>query len=78
MAAYRKRFTVEDPNRVILSGLPFRAGQRVEIVITADDDPQARVEELRTLLRETQALPQARAISDDEIAVEIAAHRGGR
>lgn len=37
-----------------------------------------REQELAALLKETQALPQARAISDEEIAAEIAAYRAGR
>jgi hypothetical protein len=37
-----------------------------------------REQELAALLKETRALPQARAISDEEIAAEIAAYRAGR
>jgi len=46
MANYRKHITIEDLGLVILSDLPFRAGQRVEIVVMAvDDDSATRVEE---------------------------------
>jgi hypothetical protein len=36
------------------------------------------VSDLKTLLEETQTLPQARAISEDEIGAEIEAYRAGQ
>jgi len=51
------------------------------IVITESTGPQVDVDqarELAALFEETQALPPARAVTDDEIAAEIAAHRAGR
>ena len=33
---------------------------------------------LRTLLRKTQSLPQAKGITEDEIVAEIAAYRAGQ
>ncbi len=79
MLACKRFVTVEDPNRVVLSGLPFRRGQRVEIVmIAAEDESRPVIGELRELLQATQALPEARVISDEEIAEEVAAYRAGR
>jgi len=79
MLSYKKMVTVEDPNRVVLSGLPFRPGQKVEVVILAEgDEPRAAANELKGLFRATQTLPEARAISDDEIAEEVAAYRAGQ
>jgi hypothetical protein len=77
MNAYKTYITITNPNQVILTDLPFRPGQRVEVVILADDERAARVEKLKALLTETQALPQAQAVSEDEIAAEIAAYRAG-
>jgi len=51
------------------------------IVITESMGPQAgadQAQEFAALFEETQALPPARAVTDDEIAAEIAAHRAGR
>jgi hypothetical protein len=63
----------------VLSDLPFQPGQRVEVVVIAEDEPPAnRVRELRELFQTTQALPQAQAITEDDIAAEIAAYRAGR
>ncbi len=38
---------------------------------------QQRLKKWRELLKETQALPQAQAITEDEIAAEIEAYRDG-
>ncbi|MGK7945941.1 MAG: hypothetical protein AB4058_15870 [Microcystaceae cyanobacterium] len=45
MNAYKKQITIEDPQKLILSDLPFKAGQKVEIIILAEDNPE--LEELR-------------------------------
>jgi predicted amidohydrolase len=78
MIAYRQYATVQKSKQIVLSDLPFQPGQRVEIVVIAEEDrPVNLVRELREVLQATQALPQAQAISEDEIAAEIAAYRAG-
>jgi hypothetical protein len=79
MLAYKKYVTIKDPAKLELTGLPFRSGQRVEIVMIAEDEGRdERIEELRALFKKTQALPQAEAISEDMIAEEIEEYRAGR
>lgn len=79
MLAYKKYVTVKDPAKIELTNLPFRKGQRVEVVVIAEDEErEARVEKLRALFSKTQALPQAQAISEDVIAEEIEEYRAGR
>jgi antitoxin ParD1/3/4 len=79
MRTYKKYVTIDDPKKLVLSDLPFQHGQRVEIVMIAEDvEREKRIQELRTLLKRTQALPKARAITDDMIAEELAAYRAGR
>ena len=79
MLAYRQYVTVQKSKQIVLSDLPFLPGQRVEVVVIAEDQPAAnRVRELRELFQATQALPQAQAISEDEIAAEIAAYRAAQ
>lgn len=79
MLAYKKYVTIEDPEKLELSGLPFRPGQRVEIVMIAEDEErEARGEKLRALFKKTQSLPVAQAISEDMIAEEIEAYRATR
>ena len=76
MTTYKKYITINDPNHVVLSGLPFRSGQQVEVVVIAKDEQSSNtLEELQKLFKITQALPQAQTITEDEIATEIAAYR---
>lgn len=79
MLAYRKKLVIQDPKQVVLTDLPFEAGQEVEIFVLQDDsERERRVEELKALFNETQALSQLQSITEEEIAAEIAAYRGGR
>ena len=79
MKAYRKHIVIQDPNHTVLTGLPFRPGEQVEVVVLGEDPAAARaVEELRRLLQETQSLPSARTVNEEDIAREIAAYREGR
>ncbi len=79
MRAYKKYVTIDDPKKLVLSDLPFQPGQRVEVVLIAEgEEREKRVQELRTLLKKTQALPKARTVTDDMIAEEVAAYRAGR
>ena len=79
MLAHKQYITITDPAKLELTNLPFRKGQRVEVVMIADDnDKAARLDELRALFKTTQALPQIQAISDEMIAEEIEAYRAGR
>jgi hypothetical protein len=76
MRAYKKYVTIKDPKSLTLSDLPFQAGQRVEVVMIADDEErEKRLQELRALLKKTQALPAAKAVTEEMIAEEIAAYR---
>lgn len=75
MLAYKKYVTIKSPRSLTLRNLPFKPGQRVEIVMLADDDQNAYIADLQALLKTTQSLPEARSITEDEIAAEIAAYR---
>ncbi len=76
MRAYRTYLTINDPTRVVLKDLPFEPGQRVEVLLISQPQvDESASQEFRALLKETQALPQLRALSDAEIAAEIAVYR---
>ena len=79
MKAYRTYLTITDPKQVILSNMPFRVGEKVEIVVLAaeDDNRAERVRQLQDLLKETQSLPQAQTLSEDDILREVEAYRSG-
>jgi hypothetical protein len=72
-----KQAKVVAPNRLVLDNLPYQPGQEVEVVVYAKDEMPSRMAKWRTLLNETQALPQTRQITDDEIEAEIEAFREG-
>jgi len=79
MKAYRTYLTVTDAKQVVLSDVPFPPGQVVEVLILAHNDHQTQaLRQLDTLLMRTQTLPQIQALTDDEIAAEIAAYRSGQ
>jgi hypothetical protein len=79
MKAYRTYLTVTDTQQVVLSDVPFPPGQVVEVLILAQDADRTRtLHQLDTLLQRTQALPQVQALTEDEIAAEIAAYRQGQ
>ena len=62
----------------MLSDLPFRSGQIVEILVLAEEDRENAVKELKALFKETQSLPQAKTLTDEDIRAEIEAYRSGK
>ncbi|TAE60787.1 MAG: hypothetical protein EAZ76_02140 [Nostocales cyanobacterium] len=78
MNAYKTYITIEDPKQVVLSDLPFQVGQRVEIIVLAEDNPQDTISnKLRNLFDKTQTIPGVEDITDEDIAAEIEAYRRG-
>lgn len=76
---YKRYVTIEDSRRVVISDVPFRPGQRVEVVMIAEDEESAsRLQELKQLLQATHGLPPAQALTEDDIASEIETYRAGR
>ncbi len=59
MNAYKKYLTIEDPNNLVLSELPFTSGQRVEIIILSDEE--ATINESKTT---------AKTISSEELLIQ--------
>jgi len=79
MQAYRTIIKIKDPRQIILSNLPFRPGQVVEILVLAqDEEREAAVQEFKALFKETQSLPQVQALTDEDILAEIEAYRSGK
>jgi len=80
MKAYRTYLTITDPKRIVLSNMPFRVGEKVEIVVLAaeDNNRAERVSQLQELFKETQSLPQAQTLSEDDISREVEAYRSGK
>jgi hypothetical protein len=79
MRAYKDYLTIKDPKRVVLSDVPFRPGEHVEVVMLATDDSlSAHIKGLQALFKKTQGLPQAETITEEDIAAEIEAYRRGK
>jgi hypothetical protein len=79
MKAYRAYLTIKDPKKVVLSDLPFRQGQRIEVVVLAKDEVDgARLQELKDLLKATQSLPRIQPLSEEDITREVEAYRSGQ
>ena len=84
MGTFRTRTTVSKDGKVSLKGLPFRPGAKVEVIVREEPrkisaaKPKALANELKALFKEIQSLPQARAITEEEIAAEIAAYRASQ
>ena len=78
--AYKTYSTITDTKQVVLSGLPFREGEQVEILVlsTENGDRQKRIAKLRELFKETQAVPSVKTLTEGDILREIDAHRRDR
>ncbi len=78
MNVYKTYITIEDPNNVVLSNLPFQPGQRVEVIIWTENNERAEIsQKVRDLFDQTQAIPGVQEITEEEIAAEIEAYRRG-
>lgn len=78
MIAYKKNAVIEADGKLTLSELPFQPGQQVEVRLSVVGETTSQLDNLKAAFRETQQIPQAKKISEQEIADEIAAYRAGR
>jgi hypothetical protein len=78
METYKTYITIENPDRVVLSNLPFQVGQRVEIIVLPEYNRVAISQKLKSLFKKTQALPEVSEITDADIEAEINAYRQGK
>ena len=69
MNAYKKYMTIDNPQQLVLSDLPFVAGQKVEIIILAEEtsniNPQ--LEELRQKIDSATEQVLAGNVTDGEL-----------
>ena len=79
MQTYRTLGVIQESGQIVLSNLPFRPGQLVEVLVLGEGQDQSELTaRLTALFKETQALPQVQPLTDAEIAAEIAAYRSGQ
>jgi hypothetical protein len=76
MNTYKTYAQVDASGRLVLEGVPFAEGSLLEVlVVDQTRQPQERVASWRALMRHVQGLPQARELTDQDIAAEIDAQR---
>jgi hypothetical protein len=79
METFRISTTVSKDGRLSIKGLPFRPGAKVDVTVRAETQKrQALAGELKSLFKEIRSLPQAKAVTEKEIAAEIAAYRASK
>ena len=79
MRAYKTQSTITDAGQLVISDVPFDAGEEVEIVVRArNGDEAGRVRALRDLFKTTQSLPQIQTLTDEDIVREVEAYRNRR
>ena len=78
METYKTYITIENPDQVVLSNLPFQIGQRVEIIVLPEYSRAEISQKLKALFKKTQSLPEISEITDEDIEAEIAAYRQGQ
>ena len=79
MNTYKTYVQIDASGRLVLEGLPFPEGSLLEVlVVDQSHQPEERTEIWRALMRHVQSLPQAKSVTDEEIAAEIDAQRSGR
>lgn len=79
MQIYRRKLVIQDPRQVVLTDLPFKAGQQVEVLVVEEESNMAaRDQRWKKAFLDTQAMARPRKISEEEIAAEIVAYREGR
>ena len=80
METYRVKTTVSQDGKLSIKGLPFRAGEKVEVIVRGEKKKSARsrktvAKDLKALFREVQSLPQAKTITEEDIVSEITVYR---
>jgi hypothetical protein len=72
MKTIKKYLTVTEANSIILSNLPIKRGEKVEVIIHYQQNSKDRdITKLKKLFDETQALPHLKNISEEEVLDEI-------
>ncbi|MFZ1042169.1 MAG: hypothetical protein WAN58_12765 [Anaerolineales bacterium] len=81
METFRIRTTISKDGKLSIKGLPFRPGAKVEVIVREEarkvsaSQRKELASEMQSVFKEIQSLPQARTITEAEIADEIAAYR---
>nr|VFK57940.1 MAG: hypothetical protein BECKTUN1418F_GA0071002_11305 [Candidatus Kentron sp. TUN]VFK59388.1 MAG: hypothetical protein BECKTUN1418D_GA0071000_11014 [Candidatus Kentron sp. TUN]VFK66895.1 MAG: hypothetical protein BECKTUN1418E_GA0071001_11265 [Candidatus Kentron sp. TUN] len=70
-----RQLTVDNSHNLLLSDLPYRTGQKLTVIVMAEDELWQRQQKWKSFFKQLQALPAAQGLTDDDIAREIEAYR---
>jgi hypothetical protein len=73
----KTEMVMDNSHRLVLSNVPFAAGEKLLIFITTETALQNKLAKWQALFKETQSLPQLQNITEQEIEAEIEAYRAG-
>ncbi len=77
MKAIKKSVIMKSSGRITLSGLPFKKGEKLEVIVFADEKSGSLAKEMKLLFKETQKLPVIKKITEADIIKEIKDYRSG-
>ncbi|HQO02827.1 MAG TPA: hypothetical protein PLI62_11185 [Spirochaetota bacterium] len=78
MKAYKKSVIMKSSGRLTLSGLPFKEGEQLEIILISDENRVELAAEMKSLFKKTQKLTSLKKITESDILNEIREYRSGR
>nr|VFJ65771.1 MAG: hypothetical protein BECKDK2373C_GA0170839_113511 [Candidatus Kentron sp. DK] len=71
----KHQVTMDNSRNLLLSNLPYRIGQKLTVIVMAEEELQRRQQKWKNFFKQLQALPVAQGLTDDDIAREINAYR---
>lgn len=71
LSVLKKEMVMDNSHRLVLSDVPFNAGEKVIIFVTTENALQNKLAKWQALFDETQALPQFAEITEAEVRAEI-------
>jgi len=71
----KRQLTVDDSHNLILPNLPYASGQKLTVIIMAEDELQQRQKQWKGFFKQLQAISIAQNLTEDDIAKEIEAYR---
>jgi hypothetical protein len=75
--ALKTERVMDNSHHLVLSDVPFAAGEKLLIFITTETALQNKLAKWQALFKETQSLLQLQNITDEDIETEIEAYRTG-
>jgi len=71
----KRQLTVDASRNLLLSDLPYRAGEKLTVIVIAENELQQRAKKWQSFFKQLQALPVAQSLTDEDIAEKIEAYR---